>query len=707
LTRSPARRTFVGVNPPAALPSRETGLRRRLLLGAAAFLAAAALRAEVFLSLAIDAIEGEGWQARGIVIDLVEAAADRFTVAASLQTLELPDGHGTVAELRLECPELARGDGGWRCEEGRLSVGDSPIQAQQATWQGRYAADGELSLEIPQLAVARGTVALELSLADGVWSLRARPQRTALPQLAALSGALELPRGWGIEGRASGLVTLGGEATGLSRFSAELVVDQINYASPDGLQAAENLLLKLDLDGRARAADWQFDASLRWPRGAFYSDPLFLDAAQGALVASARGRWRSASQELQLDSWSLDLAETVDLSGTGRLALAGPAIRDLTVAARSDDLGRLYRRLLQPFLIGTAADDLEAGGRAGLALHLDAQGIEQAGLDLSGVTLADRQGRFSLDRTDGSVAWDRGDTVPVSRLRVQGAGVYRIPTGSFAVDARFAGDRVRLLAPVVVPVLGGELALDRFELDGALVAGSAPRWQATASVRDVSLERLTEALDWPPFGGSVAGQLRDMRYADRLFTIGGGLRLEAFDGEILISDLSIREPLGTVPILEADARLRGISLEALTQTFSFGRIQGRLDGDVADIRLVNWQPEHFDLHFYTPKDDDSRHRISQRAVENLTELGSGVPAGLSTTFLSIFDEFGYDRIDLKIALRGNVAVLDGLERPDGGYYLVKGAGLPRIDVIGRNRSVAWKDLVERLQQIQVEGAQIR
>ena len=113
------------------------------------------------------------------------------------------------------------------------------------------------------------------------------------------------------------------------------------------------------------------------------------------------------------------------------------------------------------------------------------------------------------------------------------------------------------------------------------------------------------------------------------------------------------------------------------------------------------------MHLYTPKDDDLKHRISQRAVENLTEIGNGISAGLSTTFLRIFDDFRYDRIDLKVKLQGAVAELDGLARGDGGYYLVKGAGLPRIDVIGRNRSVAWKDLVERLQRIQVEQARIQ
>ena len=76
------------------------------------------------------------------------------------------------------------------------------------------------------------------------------------------------------------------------------------------------------------------------------------------------------------------------------------------------------------------------------------------------------------------------------------------------------------------------------------------------------------------------------------------------------------------------------------------------------------------------------------------------------TFLRVFEEFRYDKIDLKVQLEGDVAELDGLARADGGYYLVKGAGLPRIDVIGRNRSVAWKDLVERLRRIRVEEARI-
>jgi hypothetical protein len=41
--------------------------------------------------------------------------------------------------------------------------------------------------------------------------------------------------------------------------------------------------------------------------------------------------------------------------------------------------------------------------------------------------------------------------------------------------------------------------------------------------------------------------------------------------------------------------------------------------------------------------------------------------------------------------------MDGIApAPNGGYYLVKGKGLPRIDVIGGARRVDWPRLVQQL-----------
>jgi hypothetical protein len=111
-------------------------------------------------------------------------------------------------------------------------------------------------------------------------------------------------------------------------------------------------------------------------------------------------------------------------------------------------------------------------------------------------------------------------------------------------------------------------------------------------------------------------------------------------------------------------------------------------------------PEAFDAFLFTPVTDESRHRISQRAVTNLSSIGGGsggsVAAALQGGFLRFFDDFGYDRIGLSCRLANDVCIMGGVEPAPAGYYIVKGAGLPRINVIGSQTRVAWTTLVRQL-----------
>jgi hypothetical protein len=43
--------------------------------------------------------------------------------------------------------------------------------------------------------------------------------------------------------------------------------------------------------------------------------------------------------------------------------------------------------------------------------------------------------------------------------------------------------------------------------------------------------------------------------------------------------------------------------------------------------------------------------------------------------------------------------MDGIERAPQGYVIVKGGGIPAISVIGYNRAVNWRELVDRLKRI--------
>ena len=81
-------------------------------------------------------------------------------------------------------------------------------------------------------------------------------------------------------------------------------------------------------------------------------------------------------------------------------------------------------------------------------------------------------------------------------------------------------------------------------------------------------------------------------------------------------------------------------------------ITGRLSGRIVDLETFGWMPEAFDAFLYTPPDDDSKHRISQRAVTNLSSIGGGsgggVAAALQGGFLKFFDDFRYDRLGFEL-----------------------------------------------------------
>jgi hypothetical protein len=291
--------------------------------------------------------------------------------------------------------------------------------------------------------------------------------------------------------------------------------------------------------------------------------------------------------------------------------------------------------------------------------------------------------------------WDSGNIIRESTLAWKSLGFYQLHTGAASLRLHTTGAHIQLADSLEVPLLDGRLLVHEFE---AGKDSDGVYWLLDGQLTPVSMRDFSTALGWRPLSGTLSGMIPKMRYRNDVLSLGGILLVQAFDGNITLRNLRIEQPLGLVPRLWLDARMEQVDLKTLTKTFSFGRIEGRLRGELNGLYMEAWQPMAFDAFIGTPKDDSSRHRISQRAVDNISDLGgAGVSGRLSRGFLQLLEDFPYKRLGIGCRLENGICHMEGIAPAGDGYYLVEGRFLPpRLDVIGYADKVDWQSLIDRL-----------
>lgn len=388
----------------------------------------------------------------------------------------------------------------------------------------------------------------------------------------------------------------------------------------------------------------------------------------------------------------------VRFTDPGTLSLAGNFDFDRNGNLGTWSLGRFearlpaaYQRYGKTWLDTHGWRDLKTSGELGGALAMGSGGWRELRMHAHDLNLSDAQGRFRVHGLEGGLDWKHNGTRPPTTLSWKGLGMYRIPLGAGSSQWRSRDGTLELLSPVSVPLLDGQLRLQRFAWNPASAQGQ--RIDLAATVNGVDLSRFSRALGWPAFRGTLAGAMPGLHYADGKLQLEGGLSLNVFDGFVDVTRMSLTHPFGDTPELAADIDLRQMDLGAMTDVFHFGKITGRMHGTVAGLHLVDWKPVGFEAQLLA----DKGGRISQRAVNNLTSVGGGGSAGgLQGAVLRLFKSFRYSRIGLNCTLAGSTCRMGGLKPQDGGYLIVEGEGLPHLTVIGHQRQVSWPTLVSRL-----------
>lgn len=586
--------------------------------------------------------------------------------------------------------------------QARLAVVLLSVVACLLAWGMPAYAITSISIEADSVeadAVSLRKVRAEWKL-DGAVQVQAdvRPEDSADWQavsLACMQPARPLPDAWQC---AEGKLAMPGvnlpfsaqvvQAAGKPQYQVDVRLQQASFSSPAGTQAAEKLDARLNLDLQKQAAGWQWQAMLDWTGGELYWQPWYF--AKGGHQVSARGYY--ADDVLRVENAELKLA------GVGNARLQGSwqagKLQDLDVDAQELDLASLYALLLQPMLADGALGKLELGGKVGVKLVLQHGEPVSATLMLKDVDLEDKDGRFALYKLNSWIPWSYNEA-QVVQLAYAGGHVLKIPLGEASILADL--NRYSLTASqLYLPVLDGALSLTDIS---ATRAGGNWHWHLRANLIPISMPALSHALGWPRMEGKVAAAVPMMTYSGGQLTVDGDLLFQMFNGSVAVSNLSMQTPLGATSSLRADLEVQRLDLGDLTRTFSFGAIEGKMDGSVKNLLLSNWQPVSFDADFHNSP-GRYRKKISQRAVENISALGgAGAAAAIQRSVLRFFNEFNYSKIGWRCQLNNDVCKMSGVEYTSQGYVIVKGSGIPAITVMGYNHNVGWSDFLSRLKRV--------
>lgn len=611
--------------------------------------------------------------------------------------LDAPDLGYRYRDLRWQCPLSRAGKGGgagaWRCEGLVRSGRARPLRLSLALDDAGLAAalrDGRSVLTVTRPASTPDDTHVALARVPLAWTQALLAQ--AWPEAQLKGGTLD------------GRLRVHAPSQRPLRVTGTLALAGAALDTPDASIAAQDVGAQLQIDYSTLHGGTPHGLSTVALDGALHGGEFLFGSAYIALPATPVGLHVDARRQ-GTAGWTLPAFEWRDgdvLHAAGSAAFAQDAsLRSLDVALQAGDLAPWRDRYLSGWLGLAGLSDLALRGGLDARIRVASGVLQEADANLHAVDLADGKGRFRFDGLDGDLRLSAGAPVD-SALTWREGKLYGLGFAAATLPMRSSDGELRLREPVTVPAFGGALRFEDLVLRPPS-GGQGLRLGFGLDVQQLDLGAIAKALGLPAFQGQLSGRIPSARYEDERLAFDGGLDVQLFGGKLHVSQLSLERPFGVAPSLGADLVLDDIDLRALTGVFDFGSIDGKLDGRIDGLRLVDWTATAFDAELHTDAAAARRagvgQRISQRAVQDISSVGdASFVASLQGRLIALFDDFGYRRIGISCRLANEVCAMSGLDtaRSGPGFTIVEGAGLPRLTVVGFNRLVDWPTLLERL-----------
>lgn len=641
-------------------------------------------------------IIGSQWKLEGINIALTDLSQNPQKLALTIAKLSLPKPFDDLNLVNIRCTAFTWQNKELLCEQGRTQIHSKRWQSPAANFSF-HVTEKRSSFKLTNFHLAGGSVTVDGEEQGELWRLQitAKAVDGKLIQQLLPQEYFKLKAG-----KINVKLNASGSHARVQEFTLTTWFKNLTGQTKDGRFATEALVLETTLNAQNNNGIWQWQSHVDIKGGALYVEPLYLEAAGQNIALDAQGDWSASNKRVEINSASYRHSKAVELSGSATVQYKdGASIEKAILSLNSNNLQDLSATYLKPFFEQTVLQGVSLAGYLKADFSINKQTLTALTATFNNLDVKDASGRGEVQGGVGLLNWSNDETFnQPSKFAWQRLQVRAVPIGPAEFSLLSRADSIRLLKKTQLPLLGGAIAINQFSWQAK--KQQEPEVSFEGEVSDVSLEQLSLALNWTPLSGTVSGHIPRVEYSNKTLTLGGELSVKVFDGEVKISNLASSGLFTDFPKFHSDLEIENLDLDQLTGKFKFGGITGRLSGYVRQLYMENWHPVTFFAWLGTPENDDSRHRISQKAVQNIANIGGGGTADLlSRSFLRFFETFGYDKLGLGCYLHDGVCQLMGVKATESGYAIITGGGLPRIDVIGFNPRVDWNVLMDRLKRI--------
>lgn len=646
--------------------------------------------------LQVDEISANGFKIRNATLQLKQLSHQHSIFTLKSGELLLPAPLNQLKVIQLSCGQFQWSEGQIHCHQGRGKISHKNLGKPEFDFS-LLVKDNKVRLNITRLPLLSGRINLQAQERDGRWQVKLNAKKLSLSKIKQFFAIKNIQE---INGSVAIQANLKGRNSRINAASVNINTHKVSLSSLDDKLLTDALAMQLTLNA-SHKKKWHWQSHLNISKGGLFFDPLFIDFNQlDNLNAHLQGTVDLSTRQINLSKFQMDQGTLFDIHGQAKLALKStPILSSARVNASIPVLVNTVPVYLWPFWETGIIEQLGLSGGVQTQIDINNNQLVAAELHVEQLGITDPKQRIALQQAEGMIYWHQTrERRQASYIKWQNLKVKAVPVDAGRLDFAVYGKQFDLIRKAHLPMLGGEFTIEHFGFEFLKVGDADVHFKG--KVTDLSLAQLAEAMNWKPLTGVLNGVIPSVRYRDKKLDLDGELVVNAFDGEVRISKLASSGMFTDFARFYTELEFNNLDLHALTHKFDIGGISGRLSGFAKNVYLENWQPVSFYAWLGTPEGDDSEHRISQRAVNNIASIGGGGAVdALSRSFMRFFEEFSYDELGMGCYLKNGVCQVMGVQAAENGYYLVKGGGLPRIDVIGYNPRIDWNVLMQRLQRV--------